>query len=1112
MSDQLPGGAGAYEDSDDEVMLSEPSESGDLDDLASEPEEGMVANDASVEEIHATPANFGTGLAYEEEDPFEVRGREEEERARQQAAASRTAAAPAAQEMESEPASPSTSAPAEEPAAASSSSSKPAGIDIEGMFQRAAAEADAEGPSVSASGNASDPAQEAQEPSAPQTSSTASEEAPADSSASAESSQTAAKTAQPEDNGVSQPGVVQGIDLADIMARVRQSHDTNNTGGDGKAAAAPERSASGSSAPAGMGSGGLGSKRPVGMGGGLPSRPAGRGGGGLGSRGPSLPSRTGASQGSTASGGPSTNGDPSEGASDSKQVRFAPASAAQDEDAGAEAESEDSGSDAAPPAAAAGNGQGSSNGASSGSSNPRLPARPAPSRALSNPGHNPGANPHNNGSDAPQRQLTDAQQALVDDLHKLRVLMVRASVRLGQSAQHQNVKQFLYRLNLAESIKFNHSPNDASARNSNAVFSEAEEAEGDGPNAQAPFTPFPLNTTILVIGPVGGGKSSVINAMLGQHACDTSATTACTKKVRAVEGRYREMPMRFIDTPGLQASPTALAHNTKVLHAIKGAQKKYKPDLVLYVDRCDMVRSQQTQQALMGPITRILGQEVWFNCIAVLSHSAVAPPEGPDGNGTPLPYRRYLEHRMATVAMAIRTAVMDGRLQPPVVPVDTADNCRRNAQGEPQLPDDKLWRPDLGLKIIMSNLLSRADKRLDMPKQTMNDLQMLLGGGGSMKLPPLPYLVSSMANLKKVRKLPEEDRDYMRQDKIQRLPHEERREETHKRRSALRMRREEARMAAEGVAGSSVFIPPPDPILPPSFDQPLPIMRLRSLSDQATQWRFSPAVGQESLDHEEGIEAVICDRALVIRRPGQMLDGIPMNINAQLSKDKGALQMQGEVETSVYHQSRIISTLGSQYMTLDQGDAMWVGGLETRLAYLPRTKVSVGGTAARLVENGGLPTKGPLAKGLKVASSVRLADGAKLKGGVATINCKTRMGPDKAQAAQVEMHIRTTGPAPFTRRGRRRRGGDDALTKVFILGASALSFRGDLNLVGNASTQLPVTPQTSASVRANVSNKGSGAFTLHLTSHDVPQLGFVLLVPAIAKVTSKIRQLMGAVD
>ena len=45
-----------------------------------------------------------------------------------------------------------------------------------------------------------------------------------------------------------------------------------------------------------------------------------------------------------------------------------------------------------------------------------------------------------------------------------------------------------------------------------------------------------------------------------------------------------------MDTPGLESSANALGYNNKVLHSIKAAQKKHKPDLVLYVDRCDTVR------------------------------------------------------------------------------------------------------------------------------------------------------------------------------------------------------------------------------------------------------------------------------------------------------------------------------------------------------------------------------------------------------------------------------------------------------------------------------------------------------------------------------------------
>ena len=39
--------------------------------------------------------------------------------------------------------------------------------------------------------------------------------------------------------------------------------------------------------------------------------------------------------------------------------------------------------------------------------------------------------------------------------------------------------------------------------------------------------------TVMLLGLSGCGKSSVINALLGEPACATSAFGACTKKVRA---------------------------------------------------------------------------------------------------------------------------------------------------------------------------------------------------------------------------------------------------------------------------------------------------------------------------------------------------------------------------------------------------------------------------------------------------------------------------------------------------------------------------------------------------------------------------------------------------
>ena len=49
------------------------------------------------------------------------------------------------------------------------------------------------------------------------------------------------------------------------------------------------------------------------------------------------------------------------------------------------------------------------------------------------------------------------------------------------------------------------------------------------------------------------------------------------------------LKLRLIDTPGLLAASDAQAHNTKVLKKINNARKKYKPDLVMYAERMDMV-------------------------------------------------------------------------------------------------------------------------------------------------------------------------------------------------------------------------------------------------------------------------------------------------------------------------------------------------------------------------------------------------------------------------------------------------------------------------------------------------------------------------------------------
>ncbi len=63
------------------------------------------------------------------------------------------------------------------------------------------------------------------------------------------------------------------------------------------------------------------------------------------------------------------------------------------------------------------------------------------------------------------------------------------------------------------------------------------------------------------------------------------------RQVRIIQGSVAGIPMRFIDTPGLQPAASATSANARVLRDIRSAHNKYKPDIVLYFDRMDMVRA-----------------------------------------------------------------------------------------------------------------------------------------------------------------------------------------------------------------------------------------------------------------------------------------------------------------------------------------------------------------------------------------------------------------------------------------------------------------------------------------------------------------------------------------
>jgi hypothetical protein len=252
---------------------------------------------------------------------------------------------------------------------------------------------------------------------------------------------------------------------------------------------------------------------------------------------------------------------------------------------------------------------------------------------------------------------------------------------------------------------------------------------------------------------------------------------------------------------------------------------------------------------LLRTITNTFGAAVWFNAIVVLTHASTAPPDG--ANGQPMSYEQYAAQRSHIVQQTIRQAAGDIRLMNPVSLAENHTNCRANRTGDRVLPNGQVWKPQLLLLCFASKILTEANSLLNL--QENNARQM----GSRQKLPPLPFLLSSLITSRPPRKL------YMDEGDEGAYPLDE---------------AEEAQAQADQLEEEEVkqvSIPAPDPALPPSFDSETPVHHFRFL-ESASQWVVRPIVESHGWDHEAGIESFSLEKAFVVRK------NIPANISGQV--------------------------------------------------------------------------------------------------------------------------------------------------------------------------------------------------------------------------------------
>jgi len=751
--------------------------------------------------------------------------------------------------------------------------------------------------------------------------------------------------------------------------------------------------------------------------------------------------------------------------------------------------------------------------AASGRNNsPSLPSRPAglgSSSSLSQPPARPVQQARANGSVSSDRGSQPSTESAEDDgdendevhekLQMIRVKFLRLAHRFGQTPHNMVVSQVLYRLGLAEQLRRT-TANGSLSFDRAREMAERLEAAGN--------EPLDFSCTILVLGKTGVGKSATINSIFDDTRLDTNAFDSSTRKVQEVVGTVEGITVRVIDTPGLSCSSLEQHHNQKVLNSVKRLISKNPPDIVLYFDRLDMQNRDNGDIPLLQTITKVFGASVWFNAIVVLTHAASAPPDGL--NGIPLSYEMFVTQRSHVVQQAIRQAAGDIRLMNPVSLVENHAACRTNRAGQRVLPNGQVWKPQLLLLCFASKVLAEANALLKLQDSPIGKLSRT-------RIPPLPFLVSSLLQSRAPLKLPEEqfgDDDDLEDDstddsdsddgsdyddlppfkrltkaQLSKLNNAQRKaylEELDYREKLFyrkqlkeeRMRRKlMKKMAAEASTRANDFynsnpeddsntptnvaVPMPDMVLPSSFDSDYPSHRYRFL-DTPSEWLVRPVLETQGWDHDVGYEGLNVERLFVVKGK------VPLSISGQLTKDKKDCSMQMEVASSVKHAEGKTTSLGLDLQSVGKDMAYTIRG-ESRFKNFRRNSTAAGISATLLGDS--VSTGVKIEDKLIVNKQLRvLISGGAMSG-----------RGEVAYGGRLEATLRDKD-YPIGR-------------MLSTLALSVVDWHGDLAIGCNVQSQIPAGRASNLVGHANISNKGTGQVGIRLNSSEHIELALVALVP-----------------